>query len=454
MIVDELMLKLGVDQSQVAPGLEQFKNKVTDAAGQGHKSFVKVGSEARSFKKLLEEISVQSPMLGTALKFAINPIIGVLAGATLAFGYFRKKIEETNAELDKMGEHNAESAIVKIKDAIHAANMEASKSAGMVVQATPAQQRSKLVNAEVESAKNEFEFRQKTLADLEKKYPKAFDTTTSAAGYSWRQDQRDEIQNARDVLEASKANFEKAQSAQLKYAAEEGAVKIAADAEKLLSETAKKLQEEQDKLEKLQTQEVGIKEESRRQEMTLSEKIISLTEDKLKLAREIDDLEGDTLKQAEKRVELAKKESEIGKAKRDLEKESFSGVNLGGFLSGIVNTAAALGKGMESLQDRYKPTVEQLAKQGQWVYNRKLHRSFWQPGRMAGLAQDIQGLERQAFNQYSIGDREGGDETVGRVSKLRQQLERAGIIKRDLTDVIANAIDHGGLPVNIIGGAE
>lgn len=80
---------------------------IQGSAEHGHKWFQHVGSSGRAFHKVLEKITEASPALGTALKFAINPIVGTLALATLAFTYFHDKLKETNAEFDKMGDEAA-----------------------------------------------------------------------------------------------------------------------------------------------------------------------------------------------------------------------------------------------------------------------------------------------------------------------------------------------------------
>src|ERR1035441_2688861 len=101
--LEQVLLKLGIDQSQVGPGLSDFGKKVDEATKGAHKSFLHVGSAGRAFHGVLEKISEQSPVMGDALKLALNPIVGTLAIATGVFAYFNKKIEEGNARLNDLG---------------------------------------------------------------------------------------------------------------------------------------------------------------------------------------------------------------------------------------------------------------------------------------------------------------------------------------------------------------
>lgn len=104
---ESVSLKLGVDGSQVEPEMQKFKQRVTSGLGESKQWFEKAGSEGRSFKKVLNEITEQSPIMGSALKFAISPVVGMLAAVTLGFAYAKGKIDEFNKSLDEMRDKNA-----------------------------------------------------------------------------------------------------------------------------------------------------------------------------------------------------------------------------------------------------------------------------------------------------------------------------------------------------------
>ena len=106
MQVDELALKLKVDQSQVGPELQSFNEKVHQAMGGAHKSFIHVESEGRTFKKLIHEIAAESPLLGQALRLAINPVTGILMSGVMAL----KAFSDSNKEAAKTAKESAEEA--------------------------------------------------------------------------------------------------------------------------------------------------------------------------------------------------------------------------------------------------------------------------------------------------------------------------------------------------------
>ena len=105
--LEELLLRLKVDQTQVGPAMDQFQAKIHAASGHAHSSLLHVGSAGRAMHRVLEKISEQSPIMGNALRFALSPVVGTLMAATMAFAFFNKKIEEANERLDKMAEQNA-----------------------------------------------------------------------------------------------------------------------------------------------------------------------------------------------------------------------------------------------------------------------------------------------------------------------------------------------------------
>lgn len=67
----------------------------------------KAASGGRDFKKLIAELGNDVPGLGVALKAVFNPIAATIAGATLALGYFRNKLAEWNADMDRQSDEAA-----------------------------------------------------------------------------------------------------------------------------------------------------------------------------------------------------------------------------------------------------------------------------------------------------------------------------------------------------------
>lgn len=104
---ESVSLKLGVDGSQVGPDMEKFKQKVTGNLRESHQWFEHIGSSGRAFHKVMERITEQSPILGSALRLAISPVTGAVMAAGLAFSFVSKQIEEVNKHLDEMRDRNA-----------------------------------------------------------------------------------------------------------------------------------------------------------------------------------------------------------------------------------------------------------------------------------------------------------------------------------------------------------
>ena len=100
--VEWLQAKLSLDTSDLSRG----KRDIAEFADHGHKSFLHAGSAARSFHGILEKITEQSPVMGNALKFALSPVVGILAGAGAAFGFAKDKLAELNKVMDAVGKAN------------------------------------------------------------------------------------------------------------------------------------------------------------------------------------------------------------------------------------------------------------------------------------------------------------------------------------------------------------
>jgi hypothetical protein len=131
---EEVIIRMGMDARKVGSGLGSLRKDVSGWASNAKqelsgfsnhaaKSFVHVGSAGRAFHKVLEGISEQSPVMGGALKFALSPVVGILAGIGLGFSFVKRKLEEFNTLLDKVAESNAKS-LGDLKAAIAKAHTE------------------------------------------------------------------------------------------------------------------------------------------------------------------------------------------------------------------------------------------------------------------------------------------------------------------------------------------
>lgn len=100
---EEARAKLSLDTSDLGRGGREIEG----FADKSNRSFIHAGSEARTFHRTLDKISQASPILGEALRFAINPIIGLLIGLTSGFNYLKGKIDEWNKAMDAQAARNA-----------------------------------------------------------------------------------------------------------------------------------------------------------------------------------------------------------------------------------------------------------------------------------------------------------------------------------------------------------
>lgn len=85
-----------------------------------HKSFIHASNGGREFKKLLHELTDQAPIAGIALKAMISPVGAALTAATIAFGFFKKAIDDFGARTDAL-EKGTNKPIINIKDALREA---------------------------------------------------------------------------------------------------------------------------------------------------------------------------------------------------------------------------------------------------------------------------------------------------------------------------------------------
>jgi hypothetical protein len=123
---EEIMIKLGFKTDTLTQGISSAKSQMADFGTSTGSSFLHAEREGRMFHTMLQDVTAQSPLLGTALRLAINPITGVMAGATVAFAGFKKLLDDWNKDLD----HQAEQAAKPMfggKDAIVKAAEESQK---------------------------------------------------------------------------------------------------------------------------------------------------------------------------------------------------------------------------------------------------------------------------------------------------------------------------------------
>jgi hypothetical protein len=103
MTQEEIALKIGLDASKFAEGLRLMKGELSSASQHAEHSFMHAQSSARGFHKVIEQLNDSIPGLGTAFTAIANPISATFAGAAIAVGVVRSKLEEFNKDMDKQG---------------------------------------------------------------------------------------------------------------------------------------------------------------------------------------------------------------------------------------------------------------------------------------------------------------------------------------------------------------
>lgn len=85
------------DQSQIT-------GTATEVNKEHARSFLKLAEGGKELRKVIAAISVQSPLLGVAMKAAMSPVGAALMGALAIYKEISQQIEEDNKKLDEMGE--------------------------------------------------------------------------------------------------------------------------------------------------------------------------------------------------------------------------------------------------------------------------------------------------------------------------------------------------------------
>jgi hypothetical protein len=107
---------------------EKTKEAGKDVEKHGQ-SFIHAESSGRAFHRLLHEISHESPIMGEALRLALNPVTGMIMGGVLALHYFKQKQEEARKAAEQAANTYASSsqAALQMWEAQHQSMIEFEK---------------------------------------------------------------------------------------------------------------------------------------------------------------------------------------------------------------------------------------------------------------------------------------------------------------------------------------
>jgi hypothetical protein len=402
--IEQILLKLGIDQSQVGPGLSDFKSKVAEATNHGSKSFLHVESASRAFHRALHEITSASPLLGTALRLALNPVVGLIMGGVMAFQQFRDAQKEAAAEAKEEAKKVRE-AWVEAQEAIYSKDPNKAF-AGKVKEA---------------AATNVREGHDASAETIQGQYAK-----TPVAGYYYRLQRwlaeklgyhgyeagEEEIQRMREGVGRGTLTGALSRSRNKEEDDEhfKEAVKNAKEIDKLYSEAYRNEDEAEGKV------------------LTHEEAINAALADRNELFAVMADERTSDLDKAKSALEISKLDKTIATERKQLahekaeaEKKVANELARGSALAERVHFQQGMTK--QGQFASYQPTIDELAHYG--------GRTPW-----ARQARYVEWLEAGAHNQVLRGDVAGAKETIfgkGGVRELCEQLENAGLIKPEIS---------------------
>src|SRR6266576_3008073 len=108
MDTEEIQIKLQMKADQLNQELRKIQQESEKAAKHVGDSFVHVEGKGRAFKKLLHEISDVSPIMGIALRGALDPTVALIIGITNALKEYEKEQEKAIKRSEEKEKHSDE----------------------------------------------------------------------------------------------------------------------------------------------------------------------------------------------------------------------------------------------------------------------------------------------------------------------------------------------------------
>jgi hypothetical protein len=411
-ISEELSLKLGVDQSQVAPELESFKQRVTAATGQASGGFLHVESAGRSFKKVLHEISAESPLMGAALRAAINPITAVILTVAAAFQQFREQQKEAAAE-SKREAKEVRDAWVEAQEAIY--SKEPRKAFAASVGNAAKKAFSEGSNPETETIEGQLgkvpivgwvTKLQRYLAEL--------------SGYKGYEGGEEDIASMRES--AAKGTFISALKGGRKREQLEDAKKKAQEIAKIYQE-AYRNEDEADAKQMTHQEQINRDLQDRADLYKYAADKRTTEEEKAKSILEISKLDKDI---AQQKKEIDKEDAEHKKKAAEESKKQAEALRQLGFSQSIA---------AQTQFAEVQPTLHELAQSAYFIRDRVGPKGHWAQTPWARQAARVEQMEQLARNEILAGRPANAQQLMfgaGGIRALREQLEGMGLIKPEI----------------------
>src|ERR1051326_932328 len=111
MTQEEIIVRMGLDASEFAKKIRaaqrdllqsngQFQSAVGQMGQHAEKTFLHAGSAARQFHGLLEKIKETSPLVGSALQFALSPVVATIGVISAGIAFATNALKGFNASMD------------------------------------------------------------------------------------------------------------------------------------------------------------------------------------------------------------------------------------------------------------------------------------------------------------------------------------------------------------------
>src|SRR6266576_2360188 len=159
MDTEEIQIKLQMKADQLNQELRKIQQESEKAAKHVGDSFVHVEGKGRAFKKLLHEISDVSPIMGIALRGALDPTVALIIGITNALKEYEKEQEKAIKRSEEHAKHETDrymktfDAAAKSREELRKGNDEQAKFEAQIGREKPADIEKEKHSDEVESAR-------------------------------------------------------------------------------------------------------------------------------------------------------------------------------------------------------------------------------------------------------------------------------------------------------------
>ena len=112
---EEMSAKLGLDGTVFERNIRKTKMELEEFANTGHAKFVHVGSGARQFHHILQEITSASPALGLALTSAFSLPVAALTGLVLLLKHVKDSAEEIKKAMAESSKRVADETMAMVR---------------------------------------------------------------------------------------------------------------------------------------------------------------------------------------------------------------------------------------------------------------------------------------------------------------------------------------------------